>query len=162
MDVGPRRLLKEYSGSRTWRLCAFRQRRGLYVLRSTVVSAAPEPKAKNERRRGVAERAPRPKAVVRGGETQDQPHNRPVPTNRNGMTLHVEGLRWHGPISDVGAPSRSECYGVVAPTHAIAPVPRSWGGTRRRRVGIPGTRAIARVAAHCTPSTAFQRPCDPS
>jgi hypothetical protein len=29
-------------------------------------------------------------------------------------------LRWHDPISVVGAPSRSECYGVVAP-------PRSWG-----------------------------------
>ena len=36
------------------------------------------------------------------------------------MTLQVEGLRWHDPISVVGAPSRSECYGVVAP-------PRSWG-----------------------------------
>jgi hypothetical protein len=73
---------------------------------------------------------------------QDQLHNRPVPTTMKGMTLHVEGLRWHGPISVVGAPSRSECYGVVAP-------PRSWDR------GIPGTRAIARVAAHCTPSTAF-------
>ena len=67
------------------------------------------------------------------------------------MTLHVDGLRWHDPISVVGAPSRSERYGVVAPTRAIARVPRSWGR------GIPGTRAIARVAAHCTPSTAFQR-----
>ena len=43
------------------------------------------------------------------------------------MTLHIEGLRWHDPISVVGAPSRSECYGVVALTHAIARVPRSWG-----------------------------------
>ncbi len=51
------------------------------------------------------------------------------------MTLQVEGLRWHDPISVVGAPSRSECYGVVAP-------PRSWG------------RGI-RNATHCTPSTAF-------
>ena len=57
------------------------------------------------------------------------------------MTLQVEGLRWHDPdhasrgAPVVGAPSRSECYGVVAP-------PRSWGrGTRN--------------AAHCTPSTAF-------
>ena len=58
------------------------------------------------------------------------------------MTLHVEGLRWHDPISVVGAPSRSECYGVVAP-------PRNWGR------GIRGTRASARHAAHCTPSTAF-------
>ena len=66
---------------------------------------------------------------------QDQPHNRHVPTDMNDMTIQVEGLRWHDPISVVGAPSRSECYGVVAP-------PRSWG------------RGI-RNAAHCTPSTAF-------
>ena len=105
-------------GSRTWRLCAFRQ----------------------DRRRGVAERAPRPKAVVRGGETQDQPHNRHVPAAVNYMTSHVEGLRWHDPISVVGAPSHSYGYGVVAPTHAIARVPRIWGS------GIPGTRALARVA----------------
>jgi len=62
------------------------------------------------------------------------------------MTLHVEGLRWHDPdhafarCPVVGAPSHSECYGVIAP-------PRSWGR------GIPGTRALARHAAHCTPST---------
>ena len=43
-----------------------------------------------------------------------------MPTTMWGMILHVEGLRWHDPISVVGAPSRSECYGVVAP-------PRSWG-----------------------------------
>ena len=42
MDVVPRRLLKEYSGSRTGRLCAFRQRRGRDGRRSTVISAAPE------------------------------------------------------------------------------------------------------------------------
>ena len=65
-----------------------------------------------------------------------------MPTTMRGMTLQVEGLRWLDPISVVGAPSRSECYGVVAPTHAIARVPRSWG------------RGI-RNAAHCTPSTAF-------
>jgi len=78
-----------------------------------------------------------------------------VPTIMHGMTLHVDGLRWHNPdhaacgAPVVGAPSRSECYGVVAPTHTVARVPRSWGR------GIPGTRAIARVAAHCTPSTTF-------
>ena len=66
-------------------------------------------------------------------------HNRHVPTIMKGMTLHVEGLRWHDPISVVGARSRSECYGVVAP-------PRSWG------------RGI-RNAAHCTPSTAFLNLC---
>jgi hypothetical protein len=55
----------------------------------------------------------------RGGETQDQPHNRPVPTDMNDMTLQVEGLRWHDPIPVVGAPKRSYDYGVVAP-------PRSW------------------------------------
>ena len=71
------------------------------------------------------------------------------------MTLQVEGLRWHDPdhayarCPVVGVPSRSECYGVVAPTHAVARVPRIWGR------GIPGTRALERVAAHCTPSTAF-------
>ena len=82
-----------------------------------------------------------------------------MPTTMYDMTLLVEGLQWHGldhaargaPV--VGAPSRSECYGVVALTHAIARVPRIWGGTRHRRVGIPGARALARVAAHCTPST---------
>ena len=156
------------SGVGAPRLCAFRQRRDLDVRRCAVVSAAPEPKVKNERRRGVATRAPRPKAVVRGGETQDQPRGHrgqrpwsPCALHILGMTLHVDGLRWHDPdhaarsAPVVGAPSRSECYGVVALAHAIARVPRSWGGTRRRRVGIPGTRALARVAAHCTPSTAF-------
>ena len=58
------------------------------------------------------------------------------------MTLQVDGLRWHDPISVVGAPSRSERYGVVALTHAIARVPRSWD------------RGI-RNATHCTPSTGF-------
>ena len=65
------------------------------------------------------------------------------------MILQVEGLERHGldhasrgaPV--VGAPSRSYDYGVVAP-------PRAWDR------GIPGTRAIAQVAADCTPSTAFQ------
>ena len=76
---------------------------------------------------------------------QGQPHNRHVPTTRRGMT---EGLRWHDPdhasrgAPVVGVPSRSERYGVVAPTHAIARIPRSWD------------RGI-RNAAHCTPSTAF-------
>ncbi len=41
-----------------------------------------------ERRRGVA-------TLRRGGETQDQPHNRHVPTTMNDMTIQVEGLRWH-------------------------------------------------------------------
>ena len=77
------------------------------------------------------------------------------PKTMNGMTLQVEGLRWHDPghasrgAPVVGAPNHSYGYGVVALTHAIARVPRSWGGTRRRRVGI-------RNATHCTPSTAFQ------
>ncbi len=126
--VNPGRLLKEYSGSRTGRLCAFRQGRGHGVRRRAMVSAAPEPKAKNERRRGVA-------ALRRGRETQDQPHNRPVPTTMSDVSLRVGGLGWHGPISVVGAPNRSYGYGVVAP-------PRIWGR------GIPN-------AAHCTPSTAF-------
>ena len=72
----------------------------------------------------------------------------PVPTIMNDMTLHVEGLRWHGPdhasrgAPVVGAPSHSYGYGVVAPTDAVARKPRSWDR------GIPGTRAMARVAAH--------------
>ncbi len=81
-----------------------------------------------ERRRGVAE-------LLRGGETQDQPYNRPVPSTIWGMTVRVEGLGWHDPISVVRAPSHSYGYGVVAP-------PRIWGR------GIPN-------AANCTPSTAF-------
>src|SRR5687768_10068701 len=37
---------------------------------------------------------------------------------------HIRGLRWHGPISVVGAPRRSYGYAFVAP-------PRIWGrGTR--------------------------------
>ena len=58
-----------------------------------------------------------------------------MPTNMNGMSLQVEGLRWHGPdhvsrgASVVGAPSRSECYGVVALTHAMR--------------GYPGSEAVA-------------------
>ena len=101
-----------------------------------------------DRRRPVA-------TLQRGGETPDQPHNRPVPTTLCGISLHVDGLRWHDPdhasrgAPVVGAPSHSYGYGVVALTHAIVRVPRIWGR------GIPGTRALARVAAHCTPSTAF-------
>ena len=55
---------------------------------------------------------------------------RHVPTIMNDMTLHVEGSRWHGPdyavrgAPVVGAPSHGYGYGVVAPTHAIARVPR--------------------------------------
>ena len=78
-----------------------------------------------------------------------------MPTTMNGMTLHVEGLRRHDPdhasrgAPFVGVPSHSYGYGVVALTHAIARVPRIWGRD------IRGTRALARVAAHCTSSTAF-------
>ena len=43
-----------------------------------------------------------------------------MPTTIYGITLHVEGLRWHDPISVVGVPSHSYGYGVVAP-------PRIWG-----------------------------------
>jgi hypothetical protein len=59
----------------------------------------------------------------------------PVPTTMNDMTIQVEGLGWHGSIPVVGAPSHSECYGVVAP-------PRAWGR------GLPN-------ATRCTSSTAF-------
>jgi len=73
----------------------------------------------------------------------------------NEMTLRVEGLRWHDPdhalrgAAVVGVPGHSYGYGIVAPTHAVARVPRVWDR------GIPGTRAVAPVAAHCTPLTAF-------
>ena len=96
-------------GSRTWRLCAFR--RGTTTRRSRAGTAA--------KGRGREEE-----------KTQDQPHNRPVPTNMKGMTVHVEGLWWHDPISVVGALSRSECYGVVAP-------PRSWGSGIRNAAHPP-------------------------
>ncbi len=65
----------------------------------------------------------------------DQPRNRHVPNTMTDMILRVCGLGWHGPISVVGAPSRSDGYGVVAP-------PRIWSR------GIPN-------AARCTSSTAF-------
>ena len=68
----------------------------------------------DKERRGVVVLLRRP------GETQDQPRNRHVPHTMVDMNLHVGGLRWHGPISVVGAPSRSYGYGVVAP-------PRIWG-----------------------------------
>jgi hypothetical protein len=44
---------------------------------------------------------------------------RHVPNTMADLILSVCGLRWHGPISVVGAPSRSDGYGVVAP-------PRGW------------------------------------
>ena len=65
----------------------------------------------------------------------DQPRNRHAPNTMTDISLRVCGLGWHGPISVVGAPSRSDGYGVVAP-------PRILG----RR--IPN-------AARCTSSTAF-------
>ncbi len=40
--------------------------------------------------------------------------NPPAPNSMNDMILQVCGLRWHGPISVVGAPIRSDGYGVVA------------------------------------------------
>ena len=80
--------------------------------------------------------------------TAAEGRGRPVPTTMNDMTLQAKGLRWHDPdhaargAPVVGAPSHSYGYGVVAP-------PRVWDR------GIPGTRALARVAAHCTSSIAF-------
>ena len=63
--------------------------------------------------------------------------------HHGGLIRRVRGLRWHGPTHAlrarvppvVGAPSRSEGYGVLAP-------PRIW------------SRGI-RNAARCTSSTAF-------
>ena len=50
----------------------------------------------------------------------DQPRNHHVPNTVADRNIRVCGLGWHGPISVVGAPSRSDGYGVVAP-------PRIWG-----------------------------------
>ena len=46
----------------------------------------------------------------------DQPRNRLVPNTMCDMSLGVRGLQWHGLISVVGAPNRSDGYGVVAPS----------------------------------------------
>ena len=70
----------------------------------------------------------------------DQWRNHPAPATVLDVILPGSGLGWHGPISVVGAPSRSDGYAVVAP-------PRIWSR------GIPGTRAEARVAARCTSTT---------
>ena len=67
----------------------------------------------------------------------------PCAQHHGGLIGRVRGLRWHGPdprptgagAPVVGAPSRSEGYGVLAP-------PRIW------------SRGI-RNAAHCTSSIAF-------
>ncbi len=84
----------------------------------------------------------------------DQPRNRHVPNTKRDNTLQVCGLRWHGPdprpsgagAPVVGAPSRSDGYGVVAPRPTPSARVPLWGR------GIPGTRALARVAARCTSS----------
>src|SRR5687768_16678994 len=48
----------------------------------------------------------------------------PLRPHRVDDLQHVRGLRWHGPISVVGAPRRSYGYAFIAP-------PRIWGrGTR--------------------------------
>ena len=81
----------------------------------------------------------------------------PCAQHHGGLIGRVRGLRWYGPdprptgagAPVAGAPSRSEGYGVVAPR----PTPTARVSLWSR--GIPGTRANARVAAHCTSSTAF-------
>ncbi len=45
----------------------------------------------------------------------DQPRSRHVPNTMTDISVQLNGLRWHGPISVVGAPIRSDGYGVVAP-----------------------------------------------
>ena len=63
------------------------------------------------------------------------------------MTLHVEGLWWHGPDDAargapvVVAPSHGYGYGVVALTHGIARVPRIWGAP-------PAGGSASRVPVH--------------
>ena len=81
----------------------------------------------------------------------------PCAHHHGGLIRCGRGLRWHGPTHAlrarvppvVGAPSRSEGYGVVAPRPTPAARVPLWSR------GIPGTRANARVAARCTSSTAF-------
>ena len=88
-----------------------------------------------------------------------------------GMTLQVEGLRWHGPISVVGTPSHSYGYGVVAP-------PRSWdrgirnaahppfpitllerhSTTKSAGRGYPGRRFVLMAFAGPKPSVARAEP----
>ena len=72
-----------------------------------------------------------------------------------GMTLHVEGLRWHDPISVVGAPSCSYGYGVVAP-------PRVWGRGIRNAAHPPFRSPFPGVAESilfvCTRSKGVQTP----
>ena len=110
---GARRLLKKYGGSRTWRLRAFRQ--GTTRRRSLA---------------GTAAEGGGPKRRDDGSTAQP-----PCAQHQDEMIKHVYGLRWHGPISDVGAPLGSDGYAFEAQ-------PRIWGR------GIPN-------AARGTSSTAF-------
>ena len=54
--------------------------------------------------------------------------------------LTVCGLRWHGPISVVGAPSRSDGYAFEAP-------PRTWGRGTVTRPAVPLPRAARLYSA---------------
>ena len=85
--------------------------------------------------------------------------NPPAPDSMNDIIGQGCGLRWHGPTHAfgagaplVGAPKTTafgggarDGYGVVAPRRTVR-AGALWGR------GIPGTRALARVAAHCTPA----------
>jgi len=63
----------------------------------------------------------------------DQPRNRHVPNTKRDRTLQADGLGWHGPISVVGAPRRSDGYAFEAPRPAPAVRVPLWGrGTRGR------------------------------
>ena len=69
----------------------------------------------------------------------DQPRNRHVPNTMADIVVRLRGLGWHGARDGDAfeAPRPARCAGAL------------WGR------GILGTRALARVAARCTSSTAF-------
>ena len=83
--AGPRRLLKEYSGPRTWCLRAFRQ--GTTRSRSRAGTAA-EGGGPTRRDDGSTARAP------------TRSVGRHVPNTMADMILRLCGLGWHGPLSD--------------------------------------------------------------
>ena len=85
----------------------------------------------------------------------DQPRNSHVPNTMADIVVRLRGLGWHGPISVVGAPRTTAFGGGARDGYAFeAPRPARCAGALWGR-GIPGTRALARVAARCTSSTAF-------
>ncbi len=75
----------------------------------------------------------------------DQPRNRHVPNTKRDNILHVCGLRWHGPISVVGAPRRAYGHAFVAPPRRVI---GKGGGSRtwRLRASVKERRRVVAVA----------------